>query len=159
MANFKQGDRPVRITTPLGEDVLLALNFGGHEGISKLFHFRIDLFAENQQTVILDKLLGEKITLTVVLPEKKERYFNGICIRASQGGRDREFTEYSVEIVPKFWRLTRKVRSRIFQQKSVPDILKEVLAGFDVTYDIRGTFEPWIIAFSTASRISISPAA
>src|SRR6201999_4502638 len=40
------------------------------------------------------------------------------------------------------WLLTRKTQSRIFQQQSVPDILKVVFAGMNVSYQIQGTFQP-----------------
>jgi type VI secretion system secreted protein VgrG len=38
--------------------------------------------------------------------------------------------------------LTRRAQSRIFQHLNVPDILKKVFAGLDVTYEIQGTFHP-----------------
>src|SRR5437588_127803 len=40
------------------------------------------------------------------------------------------------------WLLTKRAQSRIFQHQSVPDILKKVLTGVDVAYEIQGTFEP-----------------
>ena len=45
-------------------------------------------------------------------------------------------------MVPKFWLLSQQRRSRIFQQKNVPDILKEVLTGFDTKVILNGTYEP-----------------
>jgi type VI secretion system secreted protein VgrG len=52
------------------------------------------------------------------------------------------------------------VQSRIFQQKTLPDILKEVLKGLDVSYQIQGTFAPREICvqyresdFNFASRL------
>src|SRR5205823_6132971 len=70
------------------------------------------------------------------------RYFNGISSRISQGPRDNTFTEYRIEIVPRFWLLTLRAQSRIFQQIAVPDILKKVLAGLDVSYELRGKYDP-----------------
>ena len=52
------------------------------------------------------------------------------------------FTEYTLEIVPQFWLLTRRAQSRIFQHVSVPEILKKVLEGIDVTFELQGTFYP-----------------
>jgi type VI secretion system secreted protein VgrG len=43
-------------------------------------------------------------------------------------------------MVPQFWLLTRRAQSRIFQQITVPDILRKVLEGLDVVYEIQGTF-------------------
>ena len=47
---------------------------------------------------------------------------------------------FRAELVPKLWLLTKKVQSRIFQHLSVPDILHQVLAGLDVTYEILATY-------------------
>ena len=73
--------------------------------------------------------------------EPKKRYLNGICCRVSEAGQDSEFTTYHLEIVPKFWLASRKAQSRIFQQMSVPDILKKVLDGYDAAFELQGTFE------------------
>jgi type VI secretion system secreted protein VgrG len=58
----------------------------------------------------------------------------------SQGNRDNTFTSYRMVVVPQFWFLTRRAQSRIFQHQSVPQILKKVLAGLDVTFKIEGNF-------------------
>ena len=74
------------------------------------------------------------------LLDDSKRYFNGIVNRFSQGARDETFNHFRADIVPKFWLLTKKVRSRIFQHLSVPDILNQVLVGFDVSYEMTGTY-------------------
>jgi len=132
----------MEVTTPLGTDVLLLVSFTGQEGISRLFNFQLELLAENKSNIAFDKLLGHKITIRVDVTKDKKRYFSGICSRVGQGERDTIFTAYRLEIVPEFWQLARKAQSRIFQQKNVPDILKEVLKGLDVKYEIQGTFHP-----------------
>jgi type VI secretion system secreted protein VgrG len=144
MAEFKQADRPLTVTTPLAKDVLLLRALSGHEGVSQLFSFQLDLIAENTADVSFDKLLGGKITAHLTLPDKSKRHFNGVCVRLSQGERDpreKTFTAYRAEIVPDFWLLTRKAQSRIFQHLSVHDILKKVLVGFEVEY-LLPPFEP-----------------
>jgi type VI secretion system secreted protein VgrG len=47
-----------------------------------------------------------------------------------------------MEVTPQAWLLTRKRQSRIFQYLAVPQILKIVLAGNDVDYQIQGDFQP-----------------
>ncbi len=132
----------MEVTTPLGKDKLLLVGFTGQEAVSRLFSFQLDLLAENETDVAFDKLLGQKITVRLDLLERDKRYFSGICNRVSQGERDDVFTSYRMEIVPELWKTTKKAQSRIFQQMSVPDILKKVLEGLDVTYEIQGTFHP-----------------
>lgn len=144
MPTYTQQNRPISVKTPLGEDVLLLIGFEGHESISRLFNFRLDLLAEDADKIEFDKLLGQKITITLVLPDDRERYFSGICNRISQGARTEGdiFTSYGMEVVPTFWLLSKRVQSRIFQHITVPDILKKVLAGVDANFQIQGTFSP-----------------
>ena len=144
MPEHLQADRPLTIDTPLPKDTVLLKGLSGREGVSQLFGFEFDLLADNRVDVAFDKLLGQKVTAHLAL-QKGKRHFNGRCVRISQGERDareKTFTSYRMQIVPDFWMLTRKAQSRIFQQMSVPDILKKVLVGFDVAYEIQGTFHP-----------------
>jgi type VI secretion system secreted protein VgrG len=140
MATQIRTNNPITVTTPLGPDVLLLTAFTGHEAISQLFSFEIDMIAERKTEVPFDRLLGQKVTVTLTLPDERKRHFNGICKRMSQGGRDETFDFYRAEIVPQFWLLTKSAQSRIFQHLTVPDILKQVLAGLDVVFEIQGTF-------------------
>ncbi len=143
MSSYSQAKRPIGITTPLGEDVLLLTAIRGHEGISELFRFDLELIAENKKTVAFEKVLGQNVTVRLDLPEEKgKRYFNGIVSRFSQARRDQTFTHFRAELVPRLWLLTRKSQSRIFQHVAVPDILKELLKGLTVKMEISGTYEP-----------------
>lgn len=156
---FSQGDRVIRINTPLGEDVLLLQGFSGQEAISSLFQFDLDLIAENRQTVAFDKVLGQKVSIELMLPDEGTRYFHGIISSFSQGGRGVRFTTYHAEMVPEFWLLTRRVQSRIFQQVAIPDILKKVLQGLDVAFELQGKYEPRTTAFSIArATFNLPPA-
>jgi type VI secretion system secreted protein VgrG len=130
------------VATPLGRDALLITGLTGSEGISQLFRFQLDLLAENGREVAFDKLLGQKATVSLALGGGKQRYWSGIVSRLSQGMRDHSFTSHRAEMVPQLWLLTRRVQSRIFQHLSVTDILKQVLQGLDVSFEIRGTFHP-----------------
>ncbi len=146
MPNYTQDGRFMALTTPLGKDVLLLDSFSGTEAISQLFHFKIGMYAEDPTKVAFDKLLGQKVT--IALQGATVRYFNGIVSRLSQGQRAKSLSDdaimlrFEAEIVPQFWLLTKNAQSRIFQQKTVSDILKLVLKGLDVKYEIQGTFEP-----------------
>jgi type VI secretion system secreted protein VgrG len=141
MATNTQKNQFLSVTTPLGEDKLLLLGIEGVEGLSQLFTFQLDLQAENGTAIPFDRLLGQKITAQLSLAEGY-RHINGICSRISQGARGEHFTSFRMEIVPELWLLTRISRSRIFQQKSVPDILREVLAGLSTSLKLEGTFHP-----------------
>jgi type VI secretion system secreted protein VgrG len=140
IALYSQKQRPLEVATPLGTDILLLKGFTGREGVSQLFDFRLELLAENPKAVVFDKFLGQPVTVRLALGGGHQRFFHGIVSRFSEGRQDQRFTHYRAQVVPQFWLLTRRVRSRIFQHQTVPQILKEVLEGLSVSFHIQGTF-------------------
>ena len=148
MPKYSQANRPMAVSTPLGPDVLLLQQFSGSEFLSRLFRFQLELLAESSTDIAFDQILGQSVTVTLQMPDGSSRYFNGIVNRFSQGQQipspmgSAFFTRYQAEIVPQLWLLTRKAQSRIFQQIAVPDILKQVLTGLSVDYQLQGTYKP-----------------
>lgn len=135
--------RGIVLQTPLGADALFPTGFRGREGLSQLFHFQLDMLAENRKEIAFDKLIGQKVSFSLALPDgKSKRHWSGICVSMAQNGRDSTFTRYRMEVAPQFWLLTRRTQCRIFQYQTIPDILKAVLTGLDVKFEIQGTFEP-----------------
>ena len=142
MSGETQAGRPLAITTPLGTDVLLLTGLEGHEAISGLFHFQLELLADRNTPIAFDQILGQGVTVELQVPPDGKRYVNGIVSRFSQGRRDAHFTHFHAELVPRLWLLTRKVQSRIFQRMTIPEILDAVLAGVPHKMEIGGAYEP-----------------
>ena len=142
MGSYVQQNRKIRVTTPIGEDVLLLKSFEGTDELSRPFRYRLEMIAENKAKVPFDGVLGKKVTVHLQLPdESSEHHLNGVCTRFSQAGRDDTFTLYRAELVPEFQLLSRRARSRIFQRMSVPEILKEVMKGVTADWKLQGTYE------------------
>lgn len=141
---YTQKGRPIAVKTPLPDDTLLLVSISGQEGLSQLFSFHLDMLTEDKKAkdVAFDKLIGKSITVTLTRPDKSKRFFNGICSRISETGKAGEFTAYQMEIVPKLWLFSRQSHSRIFQNETVPNILKKVLSGIQTHFKIDGVFEP-----------------
>ena len=143
MADYTQAKRPLVITTPLGKDVLLLASFKGQEAISQMFRFQVDMLAKLDTKISFDAILGQSVTIELVnSPDSSKRHFNGIVNRFTSGRRDETFAHYRAEIVPKLWLLSKKSQSKIFQHLTIPDILKKVLVGFDVKWEITGSYYP-----------------
>jgi type VI secretion system secreted protein VgrG len=139
---YSQANGPFAIKTPLGEDVLLLTGFRVRESISQLFQADADLLAPIANEIAFDRILGQSVTVEMRLVNGDKRYFNGIVNRFTQRAHDETFSCFRAEIVPKLWLLTKKIRSRIFQHLTVPDILREVLSELEVVYNIHGTYGP-----------------
>ena len=127
---LSQHERVLKIDTPLGKDKLLVKSFSGEEEISRLFRFHLDLVSE-EATIPPKSIVGKKVTVRVLHADgSTERYFNGFLSRFSQlpsGGR---YSYYRAEMVPWPWFLTLTADCRIFQQKTVPDIIQQVFGDF-----------------------------
>jgi len=142
MKTYTQAGRPMSVSTPLGEDSLLLTAVTGHEAISQLFCFRLDLLAETKTEIAFDRVVGQSVTVKMELPDGEVRYFHGLVKRFAQGARDETFVKFRAEVAPQLWLLTKKVRSRIFQHMAVPEILRQVFAGLHVSYDLSATYYP-----------------
>ena len=142
MGAYVQQNRSLRVTTPVGEDVLFLNSFSGTDEISRPFRFEVEMVAENDRKVPFDAMLGEKVTVHLALAEEgSEHHFNGVCVRFAQAGRDKVFTTYRAELVPEFQLLARKTQSRIFQRMTAAEILKDVLKGVTVEWKLEGSYE------------------
>ena len=143
-----QDNRLLAIYTPLGKDFLLINRISATEGLSQLFTFEVELLHEEEQpgfnpTIVNPTtIIGKAVTVTIDQRDGTVRELTGIVNRFSQGSRDNRFSYYYATIVPHTWILTQKSQSRIFQNMSVPDILKQVFAGFNAAWEIRGITDP-----------------
>ena len=137
-STFTQTHRMLQVHTPLGKDVLLLSDFSGTEAISELFEFELEMWSENHGIAAAD-IVGKNITFEVALPEGGSRHFNGFVSHFSAGPRRDELRMYRAVVVPWLWFLTRTSDCKIFQNKTVPDILEEVFAEYGFSdYKLSG---------------------
>jgi len=80
---ISQKNRPIKVSTTLGEDVLLFHRMHGTERLGGLFEYELDLLSENA-SIDPDKLLGENVTVGISLPGGEWRYFNGYVAKFGQ---------------------------------------------------------------------------
>ena len=141
---YKQENRLIAIETPLGPDVLLLQEFTGSEAVSRLFSLHLDLLSTRSSIAFKD-IIGQRVTIRVKLAEAgKQRFFNGFVSRFTQSGSDERFTHYHMEVVPWLWFLTRNSDCRIFQNKSVPEIIQDIfkIHGFqDFKLSLSGSYQ------------------
>jgi type VI secretion system secreted protein VgrG len=121
---------------------MLLESFTGREAISELYNFQLKVLCA---TLDIDPtgIVGKKLSFSVAYSDgSKKRAFNGYVKRLkaadiftttgglAQGSRLRR---YELEVVPWLWFLTRTQDSRVFQDKSVIEIIEEVLQDHQAT--------------------------
>ncbi len=149
---YTQDNRLIAIETPLGKDVLLLSSFQGSEGLSIPFCFELELLSENHNIQFKD-IIGQYVTVSILLADGKKRYFHGLISRFSQGrgtektGTGAVLSSYTATMVPWFWLLTRTADSRIFQNLTVPEIVQQIFQekGFlDFENKLHSSYDQWI---------------
>jgi type VI secretion system secreted protein VgrG len=123
---FSQSDRAAEIITPLGKDVLLFRRMSFTEELGHLFECNVELVSEHNSIKAAD-ILGQNVTIRLDLPETfSKRYFNGFVCRFQQTGQVDSLTSYHAVVRPWLWFLSRTADCRIFQEKTVPDIIMDI---------------------------------
>ncbi|RZI80324.1 MAG: type VI secretion system tip protein VgrG [Rubrivivax sp.] len=133
----------MEISTPLGKDVLRLRSMSATESLGQLFEFNVSALSEDKG-IDPDDLLGKPVTIKLELPEGGPREFSGIVTRFGQVGFVGRLNEYTLVISPWLWLLTRTHDCRVFQNKSVPDILKQIFEkhSSDFTVQLSGSYSP-----------------
>ena len=140
---FTQANQYLSITTPLGEDKLLIRSIHGEERISGLFHFFVEAVSEDK-ALDFSLIVGKSATVKLALADgSTTRYVNGIVGRFVQAGSDARFFTYYLELHPWFWMATMSADCRIWQNKTVIEIvtgLFDELGFTDYKNSTTGTY-------------------
>lgn len=138
--------RTVQVHTVLSAEQLKFRAMRGREALSQLFEFEVDMVSPSFN-LDLKKLLGTSLTIEVT-DGGAPRFLNGTVVRFELVGRANETGRhyvYRALVQPWLWYLTRTTDCRIFQNKSVPEVLDEVLGkyGFEFEKRLTGSYRPW----------------
>ena len=127
-----QANRLMRVSTPLGEDVLVLREMTAEEHLSQPFEFTLELLSTNGN-IKLEDLLGKYITVELTTQNGGTRYFNGVVSKFALTGAHGGFVAYRAVVRPWLWLLTRTSDCRIFQEMTVPDIVATVFRDLGFT--------------------------
>ncbi|MGQ0484951.1 MAG: type VI secretion system Vgr family protein [Hyphomicrobiales bacterium] len=130
----RQDSRVAKFTTPLGTDVLVLERFDGREGLSELFEFHVDALSDaqdNQKPIDFDAVIGNNCCVSIKNYDGSERHFNGVLTetqwRGTESSYQNTFHAYSLVLRPWLWMLSRVSDCYIFAEKTIPQIIKEIL--------------------------------
>lgn len=130
---YTQERRLLRIDTVLGQDHVLLVSLHGQDRISSCFQFDLEL-ASREADIGPADLLGTSATVWLDDNAGHRVPINGIVARFAMIRRLAQgLTIYRVRLVPTLWLLTRTSDCRIFQDRSVPQIIDELLGEFGIS--------------------------
>jgi type VI secretion system secreted protein VgrG len=137
-----QQDQPARVTSPLGDQLLLA-GFIAAERLSEPFTISLDVLAEKEIDFI--QHLGSGFGVDMTEDARLARPFNGVLFEAQHVSDDDEGVRYRLTLRPWTLLLDTGLNTRLWQDKSARDIIKAVfeqagLSGFE--FRLRGDSKP-----------------
>lgn len=133
---FGQGARLLKLRFPestgFDPETLLPHRLVGEEGLSVGYRYVLDCLSPDIH-LELKGLLGQPAEVSLLLPDGGSRLLCGLVTHATQNGADGGFAKYVLTLEPALATLRHRRNSRVFQDKTVPQIvaclLDEHLAG------------------------------
>ena len=140
MGNFTQDHRIGRLRTSLGKDVLVLLRMTAVERLSEPFTIVVD--AVSERPAALHKILGGNVGVEFKsAADGVSRHFNGQLWEYVELENDEQGFHYRLTLRPMMNFMTLNRRNRIYQLKSVKDIINSVLIG-EKEISTTGSYAP-----------------
>jgi type VI secretion system secreted protein VgrG len=132
-----------RITVDgLDDDTLVVREYQGHESISNSitpngepcygFRYQIDL-ASRRTDLTAEQMVDTTARLELLRNGEVVQRVHGIIRSFTKGDTGHTHTFYSITLVPALERLSLRHNSRIFQQRSAPEIMSTLLVEMNIT--------------------------
>lgn len=122
----------IEFKTPLNNNVLSVKSLKGREALSELFHF--DLIFATQKPISPNELIGKAVTIILSCSSDgfitEKRYINGMVIELKTirpQENEPYVTFYKTKVVPQLALLRYRKNCRIFQRKTIKQILEKIL--------------------------------
>ena len=113
-------------------DRLRFLSLKGSDQLSTLFDYQIQAVAE-EQPIDQSQLPGTDVTIDIDCGEST-RYIHGVvsqvALISQKIANDRKYFIYQLSVRPHLWYSTQSKNSRVFQEMSAIDVVREVLQSY-----------------------------
>ncbi len=131
----------MKLTTPLGDKVLNFSTMTAVEEMGRLYDYNLVVLGEKND-IDPKALLGKPASVALELSDQSFRHFHGIVTRFGLDGAQGRFYAYGMTLRPWLWLLSRRADTRIFQNMSIPDILKKVFGFYssDYAFELSGAY-------------------
>jgi len=126
-------------TSEPGFDTLGVYAFSGVERVNVPYEFAIEVVSKSSNLNLTDAL-GKECLLTIVDKSKGTRLVHGVIRQMEQLHTANVYTHYLIQATPRLWFLSQTQDHRIYQFKTVPQIIQIVLGKHRFTegaYDFK----------------------
>jgi type VI secretion system secreted protein VgrG len=139
----------IELSFSSGEASLSVRRFSVREALSTLFRVEVSAVSSNHD-IDFSTIVGEPASLQIRggaagTRRAGERAWRGVCSAMAQARTEPSgLTSYELTIVPALWLLSKRRDYRIYQQRSVPEIVREILDRWSIrsAWRIEATAHP-----------------
>ncbi|HGX9207680.1 TPA: contractile injection system protein, VgrG/Pvc8 family, partial [Escherichia coli] len=131
--HYKNQDKHfIKIHGQLAE-ILLPISIVGHEGFSEPFCYNLKAFVRKDRGVPKN-IYGSKICCEIKDPAQSfpARFINGVITNTEYGDNDTELIICNFKIEPDLALLKLSKSTRVWKEKSVPDIISTILNEYNI---------------------------
>ncbi len=137
------------VSDALAEDAFGVVAFTGTEHVSRCYEFDIVLVSTNKDPD-LAAVVSSPARLEL-LPDgegRGKRVFHGMVTEFEQDREFKEFALYRAKLMPRLWGLHFTRRNQVFLDKSLPQMVEQILADGDFSHDdfrlaLSSQYEPY----------------
>jgi len=127
---IEQSGRMGKLHSPFAFNTLGLLRFDGMDGVNECFEYHVEA-AAMEPNLDLDNLLGSHMTVELETLKGEPEFFDGIVTECSWSGDGDTGNAYRFTLRPWFWLMSKKFNNKIFQEKSIEQIIQEVFQDFN----------------------------
>lgn len=117
--------RKITLHSPIDREKLLIRKATITEQLAQPYSIEMELLSPDEH-LDFDKILGRPMHIDIALDDGGSRYFHAYIVEFAQTGRLGTYATYRARCAPWLWFLTRTFDCRIFQDKTAPEIIKEI---------------------------------
>src|SRR5690349_2686976 len=127
---------PITLTSPLPAKDLLFAAMEVSSGLSRLDEMELELLSDRSD-IDPAALLGKPLGVHVTLRDGAKRHFHGYVVRFGMARPQGRRHGWRASVRPWPWFMTRTTDCRIFQDMTVPEIVKAVFADHSAVADFE----------------------
>lgn len=124
-AHIGQQNRLIKLTTSLGEDILLPQRVHAHERLGRSYEYSVDCLS-GRDDIELKDLIAQPVTLWVQQADSGYLPIHGYVNTIKRLGSDGQFTYCQLTFAPWLHFLNFRKDARIWQDKTADDIISDV---------------------------------
>ena len=120
----------------------------GYERVNETYRYDVELVSPLPPEVVQPALFGMSASLLMRTPEHDGRLISGLVATlevagTADRGLGKDLFRYIVTIVPPLWLWTQRRRNRVFQDKTLPELMKQLLEAEKIDYRFKLDLEKY----------------